>query len=376
MLTLRCTAKTLKRFGLHPDDDPPASTGRLGDWYANLLNIGPRRYVLCVSECTLLPVVVPARKAEFPDQLAGHLDRMLRVLEIPEDLARQEAEAAAEVTIARTASRRVLGVMNEMIASTAYYPIPDEPLVVALRLSQTIYGLLDYKRPARVTRGLFGLEGDRPPRPSVHAVHLQGNETPMTVKLPEQADGPVGLRLKLTLVDSDPPIWREIWVDERTTLSDLHRVFQITMGWFDHHLFEFEIGGARYEDPDPEAEGKNAKRTTLAGLRFRAGDVFHYTYDFGDSWRCEIRVEERRQLSRLAWLPHLEAGERAGPPEDAGGIGGLEELLEALADPAHPEHESYRTWAGEHYDPARLDIRACNGFLGLAVGWGAIGPRG
>lgn len=198
----------------------------------------------------------------------------------------------------------------------------------------------------------------------------------MTASTAGRRHGPVALRLRLTLEESDPPIWRELWVDERMTLSHLHRVFQVVMGWLDYHLFEFEVRGTRYEDPDPEAEGKNAKRTRLDSLRLRPGDVFHYTYDFGDSWRCEVRVEERRELGRHAWLPHLSAGERAGPPEDAGGIGGLEDLLEALSDPAHPEHESYRTWVGEHYDPARLDIRAMNGFLGLAVGWGDIGPRG
>lgn len=112
MITLRCAAKTRQRFGLRADEVPPASTGRLGDWYANLLNIGSRRYVLCVSERTLLPVIVPARKAEFPPRFGDHLGRMLRVLEIPEDITAGEVEAAAEITIARTASRSVLGVMR------------------------------------------------------------------------------------------------------------------------------------------------------------------------------------------------------------------------------------------------------------------------
>lgn len=55
-----------------------------------------------------------------------------------------------------------------------------------------------------------------------------------------------------------------------------------------------------------------------------------------------------------------------------GGGGGLEELLEALSDPTHPEHENHRAWVGDDYDPGRFDLRAANTFLGLAVQWRGI----
>ena len=66
MLVLRCTQRVLRRFQLKPIDSELVSSGVLGDWYANLLNLGSRRYVLCQSERALLPVIVPARNDSFP----------------------------------------------------------------------------------------------------------------------------------------------------------------------------------------------------------------------------------------------------------------------------------------------------------------------
>jgi hypothetical protein len=56
LFTLRCTKKLLTRLKVKPDPRPPPSTTKLGDWYADVLNLGRERLVLCVSELTLLPV--------------------------------------------------------------------------------------------------------------------------------------------------------------------------------------------------------------------------------------------------------------------------------------------------------------------------------
>ena len=45
MFTLRCTKKLLTRLRVKPEPRPPASTPKLGDWYADTLNLGRERLV-------------------------------------------------------------------------------------------------------------------------------------------------------------------------------------------------------------------------------------------------------------------------------------------------------------------------------------------
>lgn len=115
MFTLRCTKKLLTRLRVKPEPRPPPSTTKLGDWYADTLNLGRERLVLCVSELTLLPVVVPAVGAatDLDAKLARGLRETLEALGAPTPTIDAEMNQMLEVTIAKTASRVVLGSMND-----------------------------------------------------------------------------------------------------------------------------------------------------------------------------------------------------------------------------------------------------------------------
>ena len=61
--------------------------------------------------------------------------------------------------------------------------------------------------------------------------------------------------------------------------------------------------------------------------------------------------------------PACIAGERADPPEDCGGIGGYNEMINHLL---HPEKDGYLElleWLGDHYDPEAFDIANVNRHL-------------
>lgn len=199
-----------------------------------------------------------------------------------------------------------------------------------------------------------------------------GRKRPLAVS-PE----PRQLLLRVTLREIRPSVWRAVRVPEVFTLHQLHRVLQIVFSRLDYHLYAFDIGERRFEAPDPEAEEPSEDSTiaTLAALGLRAGSRFEYVYDFGDNWVHDVLVEQHLPMpaeSSPDWSPRLVDGQRASPPEDAGGPFAYEELVAALRDKSHPEHKQMRDWVGPQFDPERFDPWSIDHALALAVAWGAI----
>ncbi len=119
MFTLRCTRRLLSRFppaGGPTDEDQ--STTVLGDWYANVLNVARLRLVLCTSDRSLLTVLVPAKNlSALPGRLTGAVAAMLAELRVAPAAIERERRAMDVHRIAPTASRRVLGSMNDFAYS-------------------------------------------------------------------------------------------------------------------------------------------------------------------------------------------------------------------------------------------------------------------
>ena len=179
-------------------------------------------------------------------------------------------------------------------------------------------------------------------------------------------------QLRITLQEIQPPIWRQLLVPGTTTLAELHAIIQDAMGWQNYHLYEFTIRNERFEQPDPEAEGKDATRVKLKDLSLEVGDTFEYVYDFGDDWHHEVILEGRVHADPEADYPLCMDGARACPPEDCGGPGGYTELLRVLGNPEDPEYAESTQWVGKHFHPECFDLKAANRILMLAYGRGAV----
>jgi len=163
------------------------------------------------------------------------------------------------------------------------------------------------------------------------------------------------------------------------SLHTLHKMLQVVMGWENAHVYVFRLTINEktivYGLPDPEWESagtrvRDSRRTKLNATVWAEWLQLTYEYDLGDSWMHQITIERIEHLADeevredALWMtPRCLAGERACPPEDAGGIGGYALLLEALGNPKHPEHQNLRQWAGASYDPDLFSVQQANSAL-------------
>jgi hypothetical protein len=184
-------------------------------------------------------------------------------------------------------------------------------------------------------------------------------------------------QLKVTLLGTRPPIWRRLLVPSGFALEDLHSVVQAAMDWDDSHLHEFRIGHERFGKPD-RTDGfmaldrvRSERTTRLFMVLSKVGAKARYTYDFGDSWEHAMVVEKVLPPEEGVPYPVCVAGKLHGPPEDCGGVPGYYNLLEALRDPTHPEHEDMLDWLGGEFDPEVFSVEAVNRRLAPIQRWWA-----
>lgn len=192
--------------------------------------------------------------------------------------------------------------------------------------------------------------------------------------------------LRIVLVDVEPAIWRELMVPSAIRLDRLHAVIQVAMGWENEHLHEFVVGTMRdgrrfgprrgsgdslFGAPDTEDEG----RFTLAQIAPSKGNKFRYVYDFGDDWQHQISVKSVVPADPSLKLPCCIGAARTCPPEDCGGPWRYPEMLLALADPLHEDHEETLDWIGDEFDPEAVDLDRINAELSdLAARWARATP--
>lgn len=167
------------------------------------------------------------------------------------------------------------------------------------------------------------------------------------------------LVLRVELEGIEPPIWRRLEVENSLTFAALHDILQTVMGWDDAHLHEFIVGDHRI-GPTTEIEA-TWDEPALPGEEVELGQVigrrksFRYLYDFGDSWRHRITIEQRLPSAPGKPAAILLAGERACPPEDCGGVWGYYRILDALSRPDSDEGRETLDWLDD-YDPEAFDL--------------------
>ena len=152
MITFRCTRKLLEYLEVDPIDEPSQSTGRLGDWYANLVPTFGGDLIVFVNERSLVTVAIPALEGDHLVSLfRARVRNLLLMLDVSRQAIEEEVGEYEEVQFAKTASRSILGSMNDIASNYQFISERGDESGI-LSLSDTEYKLSNMPS---IARGLF-----------------------------------------------------------------------------------------------------------------------------------------------------------------------------------------------------------------------------
>jgi hypothetical protein len=128
-------------------------------------------------------------------------------------------------------------------------------------------------------------------------------------------------RFHIALRGVHPKVSRRMEMTAGSSLSDLQRLIQISLGWSDEYQHRFCIrhhylGASR---PGGLLFFGDPKEMNLSQFAFQLDERFTWEYNFFDAWLFDIRFEGEHPLDSKRRYPRCVAGARHAPPEDSGG---------------------------------------------------------
>jgi len=183
-------------------------------------------------------------------------------------------------------------------------------------------------------------------------------------------------QFKITLLETDPPVWRRIQVPGCYTFWDLHCAITDAFGWLDYHLDLFTIKNPKTGSEDhfgiPDPDGMHDEEMGYVTKPSWMSKISHYfilkpienthadyLYDFGDGWHHSVVLEKimTRTDKKLAnTYPCCIDGANACPPEDCGGPWGYQRFKKSIAYHNAEDHKDMLKWVGGWFDPEWFDV--------------------
>jgi len=157
MVTLRCTKKLCQYLEVNLADISGPPTAALGDWYGNLVPTISGDLILFVSEKSLITVAIPVWESNDLVLLFRlRVANLLGLIGVHPKVIANEISHYDQVRYGKTASRRILGSMNDF---AWLYQIKAEEAKgkadlslskVELEMSQMPCRPIDYRFPSDV----------------------------------------------------------------------------------------------------------------------------------------------------------------------------------------------------------------------------------
>lgn len=174
-------------------------------------------------------------------------------------------------------------------------------------------------------------------------------------------------RLYLDLLDSQPPIWRRLWLPGTLPLATCHRVFALAIGW--QATADYQFKSALPGSTNFPHQGILPTGTTLADWLPHPGDSLIYLHQPSQGWLHKVTLEAT--ASRVTelfssydpqedWLAHCLEGEGACPPAFCQGVWDYLDLLDRLDGSDDLDYDDLWQRVGYDFDPDRVDLAAIN----------------
>jgi hypothetical protein len=158
---------------------------------------------------------------------------------------------------------------------------------------------------------------------------------------------------KVSLKYISPHVWRRIRVSGDATMWELSNAILEAMGWAKSHLHGFRFAARRPADAiqigfpgmdagwlDPENKTRLLAKEKVAHwfvLERRPRAILDY--DYGDGWEHEVVLERVMPKEQGVRYPQCVKGKHACPPDDCGGVGGFEHLVDVVRHGAKDEDD-------------------------------------
>jgi hypothetical protein len=355
-MLIQCTKSLLDQLGIKnselysPEGHEQFPTSFMA-WHANFVSIDRKKAIVLMNNETRYSIVIyrPSKKdfSKINELIREAIITALRMEGVRKEVIEAYMEKAGEITFSKTASRSMLGKMNNAVREIEF---TQEYLDGNLRIQRYI---------SIVTGRFIQLSGNNPGFYPIEKMLeclslIFDQEDHEVVKDVLEIDL-YQLKIKINLVGQE--IWRRVLVPSTYSFRHLHNIIQTVFDWHNAHLHEFFVERAEKKDlkivmdDDPETmEYLDFDAFEIRQERFLAlEEIFPtygavvYEYDFGDSWKHTITLEKvvKSNEFRATFVEGI--GER--PPENVGGEGGYEEYLRVMTDANHPEHEDMKEWS-------------------------------
>jgi hypothetical protein len=152
-MILRFTEKLSKKLKLGPITKVERDAGPFLEWYANLFTANRTQYILVTEVKSLLSIVMYGRGVVDDNIFINHFLNFLReYLDNKGNrliFERVIGPSSGQITMSKTASKSILGSMNDMVSMSKFTLEREDvsPMYLTEMINKTPFKAIDYQSP-------------------------------------------------------------------------------------------------------------------------------------------------------------------------------------------------------------------------------------